>query len=86
MRILEEMGNFDIIMLLKKDITLNPELHFSFFALWNTLINDSIFLFGMISSTLLDISTILGLPVDGDEVSTLFGLIADNQESRFPSP
>ena len=66
-----------MILLSKKDIPPNFGLLYDFLRFWSTVVNAFILPFGMMSPTLHDVATIVGLLVDRDEV-LFFHNILDN--------
>ena len=73
-----QWGIFDTIMLTKNETTLNPGLLYGLIGFWNTFINGFVSLFRMISPTLPDVAVILGLPIDGEELPSLFAQIPED--------
>lgn len=61
-------------MLSQHDIPLNLELLFGFLSFWSYSVNGFILLSGVVSPILLDVVTITGLPIIGDDVPSLFEL------------
>ena len=66
------MGIFDAINMTHYDIEPNYPLIFSFLSYTTT--NTFVFPFSFMTITLQDVATILGLPIFGDEITSLFEL------------
>ena len=67
----KQMEIYDIILLSKKEVSLNFGLLYGFLSFWNTSVNAFNLPFNMMSPTLHDMVAIVGLPMDGDEVPFL---------------
>ncbi|RZB97048.1 hypothetical protein D0Y65_020642, partial [Glycine soja] len=65
-------GIFDVINLTCRDVEPNYPLIFSFLSFWSIATNTFVFPFRFMTITLQDIATILGLPIIGDEIPSLF--------------
>ena len=61
-------GIYEIIMLSKMSFSLNIEMFLTFLGFWNSAINAFVFPFGMMSPTLFDVATMLGLPIIGKDI------------------
>ena len=71
-----------MIILSKKEIPLNFRLLYGFLGVWNMSINAFILPFGMMSLTFHDVTTIVGLPVDGDKIPFLHDVL--DSDLGFP--
>ena len=71
----KKIGIYDMILLSKKEIPPNFELLYSFLSFWSVSANTFYLLFGIISPMLLNVVTIVGLPVDGGEVPYLHDVL-----------
>ena len=74
----KQLGIYDMIILSKKEMLPNFELLYGFLSLWNTLANAFILLFGMMSLTLHDVTAVIGLLVDGDEIPFLHDVLSSD--------
>ena len=58
-------------MLSKMSFSPNIEMFLTFLGFWNLAINAFVFPFGIISPTLFDVPTMLGLPIIGEDILPL---------------
>ena len=65
-------GIYDMIMLSKLSFSPNIDMFLTFLGFWNTSINAFVFPFGIMSPSLLDIAIMLGLPITGEDLSSLY--------------
>ena len=71
----KQMEIYDMILLYKKEVSLNFRLLYGFLSFWNTSVNTFGLPFGIMSPTLHDVVVIVGLPIDGDEVPFLHNVL-----------
>ena len=67
-----------MIMLSKLNFSPNIDMFLTFLGFWNSTIKAFIFPFGIMSPSLFDVATMLGLPIIGEDIPTLYDDAFDN--------
>ena len=63
---------YDVIMLSKMSFSSNIEMFLTFLVFWKSAINTFVFPFGIMSPTLFDVATMLGLPIIGEDIPPFY--------------
>ena len=61
-----------MIMLSNLSFSPNNEMFLAFLSFWNFTINTFVFPFGIMSPTLFDVATMLGLPIMGENIPAFY--------------
>ena len=69
---MEVLGVYDMIMLFKLNFSPNIKMSLSLLGFWNSTINAFVFLFDIMSPSLFDVPVMLGPPIIGKNIPTLY--------------